>query len=44
MIARNIPYKATLKALTTRSGRILPAMTPRTVPVAQKGMEVTMAP
>ena len=37
MIAINIPYNATLSALTIRSGRIFPDTTPRKVPSVQPG-------
>ena len=42
--ARNIPKRATLKALTTRSGKMLPAMMPRDVPMDQPGIAMSMAP
>ena len=42
-MARNIPYKATLKALTRRSGSRFPAMAPRAVPTAQQGDANKMA-
>ena len=44
MIARNMPNRETLNALTTRAGMIFPAMIPQAVPVAQQGMAVSMAP
>ena len=42
--AKNIPYRATLKALTKRSGSRLPAITPSAVPIDQNGMVVVIAP
>ena len=42
--ARNMSKRATLKALTTRSGKMLPAMMPRDVPMDQPGMAMSMAP
>ena len=44
MTARNIPYRATLRALTSRSGRMFPTEHPRKVPVAQPGMATTIMP
>ena len=44
MMAKNIPYSATLRALTARSGRALPARMPRAVPQAQAGAASRMAP
>ena len=44
MIARNMPKRETLNALTTRAGMIFPAMIPQAVPAAQQGMAVSMAP
>ena len=37
MIARNIPYNPTLKALTILAGRAFPRITPRQVPITQPG-------
>ena len=42
--ARNIPYRATLNALTSRKGRILPAIVPSAVPSAQQGAADKTAP
>ena len=42
--ARNIAYRATLRALMRRSGRMLPTEQPRKVPVAQPGMAMTIMP
>ena len=44
MIAKNIPYSATLSALTTRSGSALPAIMPSAVPMAQAGAASRIAP
>ena len=44
MMARNMPNSATDSALTTRAGRMLPAVTPRAVPSAQPGMAGMNAP
>ena len=44
MIARNMPNSATDSALTTRAGRMLPAVTPSAVPMAQPGIAGTNAP
>ena len=37
MMARNMPYRATLRALTTRTGSRLPAMMPSAVPTSTLG-------
>ena len=37
MIAKNMPYSATLSALTARKGSAFPAMMPQAVPTAQAG-------
>ena len=41
--AANIPYNATLKALTTLRGKIFPIKTPKKVPMVHPGaaMEIT---
>ena len=44
MIARNMPYSATLKALTARSGSRFPAIIPRAVPIDHAGAATRMAP
>ena len=44
MIAKNIPYNATLRALTTDAGRILPAIIPTAVPLAQENPARINAP
>ena len=44
IIARNMPNSATDSALTTRAGRMLPAVTPSAVPMAQPGIAGTNAP
>ena len=44
MMARNMPNSATDSALTTRAGRVLPAVTPSAVPMAQPGMAGMNAP
>ena len=44
IIAKNIPYRATLNALTTLIGRMLPAIIPAAVPNAQAGDATTIAP
>ena len=44
IIARNMPNSATLRALTMRSGKALPAMMPLAVPNAQPGMATAIAP
>ena len=44
MIARNMPYRETLSALTAQAGIILPKRTPRTVPVVQPATEMTVMP
>ncbi len=44
IIATNIPYNATLNALTTETGITLPAATPIAVPIAQPGSAMAMAP
>ena len=44
MIAKNIPNSATESALTRRAGRMLPAVTPSAVPMAQPGMAGRNAP
>ena len=44
IMARNMPYRATLRALTTRTGSRLPAMMPSAVPMAQAGAASAMAP
>ncbi len=44
MMARNMPYSATLRALTSRPGSRLPMMIPRAVPTAQDGTDTAMAP
>ena len=43
MIAKNIPYSATLSALTMRSGSALPARMPSAVPPAHAGAASKMA-
>ena len=43
-MARNIPNNATLKALTTLSGKTLPAIVPSAVPTAQQGPAKIIAP
>ena len=35
MIAKNMPYSATLSALTARKGSAFPAMMPQAVPTAR---------
>ena len=42
--AINMPYRATLKALTTPTGRILPAITPKAAPNAQHKTATNAAP
>ena len=42
--ARNIPYKATLKALMAEVGNILPAIIPKAVPIDQPGKATNIAP
>lgn len=42
--ARNMPKSATLRALTTLAGRILPMLMPIAVPVAHIGTAVRRAP
>ena len=42
--ARNMPKRATLNALTIRSGSIFPAAIPRAVPAAQQGDATSKAP
>ena len=44
MMARNMPYNPTERALTSRAGSTLPITTPRPVPMAQPGMATVMAP
>ena len=44
MIAMNIPYSATLKALTTDAGSTLPATIPMAVPIDHPGSATAMAP
>ena len=44
MIAKNMPYKATLSALTARKGSAFPAMMPQAVPPAQAGAANRIAP
>ena len=44
MIAKNMPYSATLSALTTRSGSALPAIMPSAVPTAHPGAASKIAP
>ena len=44
MMAMNMPYRATLSALTRDTGRTLPATTPMAVPKAQLGRAIVMAP
>ena len=43
MMARNIPYRATLSALIALAGRILPTTTPSTVPRHQPETETAVA-
>ena len=42
--AANIPYRATLKALTTLRGRIFPINTPKKVPIVQPGAAIEITP
>ena len=44
MIATNMPYNATLNALTMAVGRIFPAMMPKAVPKDQLGIAMSIAP
>ena len=44
IIATNIPYSATLNALTADAGSTLPAAIPMAVPAAQLGSAMAMAP
>ncbi len=44
IMARNMPYSPTLRALTSRSGRMLPTATPRKVPKPQPGIAMLIAP
>ena len=44
IMAINMPYSATLKALTIETGRILPATIPRAVPKDQLGRAMAIAP
>ena len=44
MMAINIPYSATLKALTIDAGRMLPATIPKAVPSDQPGRAIAIAP
>ncbi len=44
IMATNIPYNATLRALTAEAGRTLPATIPMEVPAAQHGSAIVMAP
>lgn len=44
IIAKNIPYKDTLKALVILPGKRLPAMAPKAVPTAQHGPAMETAP
>ena len=43
-MARNIPYSATLNALTIRAGSKLPMKMPSAVPAAHIGMDAVIAP
>ena len=44
MMAKNMPYKATLSALTARRGNAFPAMMPQAVPPAHAGAANRIAP
>ena len=44
MMAMNMPYSATLRALTSRPGSTLPITTPSQVPMDQPGMATPIAP
>jgi len=44
IMARNIPKRASLRALTTLSGRRFPAITPIAVPTDQEGRAMANAP
>ena len=43
-MAMNMPYKPTDSARTMASGRMLPMITPRQVPIAQPGHASAIAP
>ena len=44
MMAKNMPNRATLRALTARAGKISPAKMPMAVPTLHPGMATAMAP
>ena len=44
MTARNIPYRATLNAETSRRGSSSPATVPSAVPIDQQGRAASIAP
>ena len=44
MTARNMPYRPTLRALTTLAGRIFPTVVPKKVPSDQPGMAMLIIP
>ena len=44
MMAKNMPYRATLSALTARSGSAFPAKMPQAVPPAHAGAASRIAP
>ena len=44
MIARNMPYRPTLSALTTFAGSTLPSATPKYVPSDQPGSAMVITP
>ncbi len=44
IIAKNIPYSPTPRALTSLKGRIFPIITPKKVPKAHPGIDTLIAP